>query len=324
VGPTTAVVIPNWNGMRWLADCLRSLAEQTRSPAETIVVDNGSTDGSLELLRAHEPGVTVVSLATNTGFAHAVNRGIEAASAELVVLLNNDVILEPDWLERMVAAIESDPRAASVASKMVDLAHPDLLYDAGDVLRRDGACEQRGRFERDDGRFDLPGEVFGACAGAAIYRRGAVLAVGGFDERFFTYIEDVDLALRLRLAGWGCLYEPAVARHAGEGSSVELSNPLTYWVERNTLLLIAKTFPLRWLVWVAYRQLGWAWHALRGGRLRAHLRGALAALPLMPAMLRDRRALRGRAAVSMDTAVPARPIRGRAAGGHPSRHAVAR
>ncbi len=151
-----------------------------------------------------------------------------------------------------------------------------------------------------------------------------VLEVGAFDERFFTYIEDVDLALRLRLAGWSCLYEPAVARHAGEGSSGKLSNPLTYWVERNTVLLMAKTFPLRWLPWVAYRQLGWAWHALRGGRLSAHLRGALAAVPLLPAMLRERRGLRARSPVSMVEAVPARPIRGRGAGGHRSRHAVAR
>jgi GT2 family glycosyltransferase len=166
--------------------------------------------------------------------------------------------------------------------------------------------------------------VFGACAGAALYRRSVVLDAGGFDERFWTYLEDVDLALRLRLAGWGCRYEPAVARHAGEGSSVRLSKPLQFWVERNTLLLVAKAFPARWLPQVAYRQLGWAWHALRGGRLGAHLRGAFAALPLLPAILRERRALRSAARMPLDGVVPARPIRGRHAGGHPSRHAAAR
>ncbi|HEU0023506.1 MAG TPA: hypothetical protein VFQ12_02665, partial [Thermoleophilaceae bacterium] len=227
-----------------------------------------------------------------------------------------------DWLERMARTLESDAGAASVACKMADLHHPELLYDAGDVLRRDGACEQRGRFERDDGRFDEPGEVFGACAGAALYRRDAVLALGGFDERYFTYLEDVDLALRLRLAGWGCRYEPVVARHAGEGSSVRLTNPLAYWVERNTLLLLAKAFPVRWLPLVAYRQAGWTWHALRQRRLSAHLRGALAAMPRLPGMLRGRRALRRQAAVALETVVPPRPIRGPAAGGHPSRHAA--
>ena len=317
-----AVVIPNWNGRRWLPDCLESIAAQTVSPAETIVVDNGSTDGSLELLR-ESPGVRVVSLGRNTGFAFAANRGVEAAESDLVALVNTDVVLAPDWLERMIAALESDPGAASVACKMVDLRDPDLLYDAGDVLRRDGACEQRGRFERDDGRFDEPGEVFGACAGAALYRRSVVLDAGGFDERYFTYLEDVDLALRLRLAGWRCRYEPVVARHAGEGSSVKLSDPLHFWVERNTLLLLAKAFPARWLPWIAYRQLGWAWHAGRDGRLRAHLRGALAALPLMPSMLRDRQELRQAARVPLDEVVPARPIRGTRAGGHRSRHAAA-
>jgi GT2 family glycosyltransferase len=322
VAPAVAVVIPNWNGRRWLPGCLESIAAQTVRPAEVIVVDNGSTDGSLELLEEQE-GVRALALGRNTGFAFAANRGVEAASSELVALVNTDVVLAPDWVERMAAAIEADPGAASVACKMVDLKDPSLLYDAGDVLRRDGACEQRGRFERDDGRFDAPGEIFGACAGAALYRREVVLDAGGFDERFWTYLEDVDLALRLRLAGWGCRYEPVVARHAGEGSSVRLSQPLHFWVERNTLLLVAKAFPPRWLPWVVYRQLGWARHAQRNGRLGAHLRGAAAALPLLPAILRERRALRGAARMPLDSVVPARPIRGRRAGGHPSRHATA-
>ena len=323
MAPGVAVVIPNWNGRRWLPGCLASIAAQTLAPAEVIVVDNGSTDGSLELLADH-PAVRVVALGRNTGFAFAANRGVEAAESEFVALVNTDVELAPDWLERMAAALSADPAAASVASKMVDLEDPTLLYDTGDVLRRDGACEQRGRFERDDGSYDAPGEVFGACAGAALYRRSVLLDAGGFDERFWTYLEDVDLALRLRLAGWGCRYEPAVARHAGEGSSVKLSKPLHFWVERNTLLLVAKAYPARWLPQVAYRQLGWAWHALRDGRLGPHLRGAAAALPLLPAVLRERRDLRSAARAPLETVVPARPIRGRRAGGHPSRHAAAR
>ncbi len=312
-----AVVIPNWNGARWLPGCLASLAEQTLPPSETIVVDNGSTDGSLELLQESHPEVRVIELGRNTGFAFAANRGIEAARAGTLALVNTDVTLEPDWLERMSGALEADPRAASAASKMLDLSRPSLIYDAGDILRRDGACEQRERFRPAAGRCDERGEVFAACAGAALYRRDAVLSVGGFDERFFAYLEDVDLGLRLRLAGFTCAYEPAVAYHAGEGSSDALSRPVTVWVERNTLLLVTKAFPLRWLPFVLYRQLGWAWHALRERRLRAHLGGVLAALPLLPAMARERRRLRRSAVVPVEVAVPSRPIRGSRAGGHP-------
>jgi GT2 family glycosyltransferase len=314
-------VIPNWNGRPWLPGCLESLIAQSRPPLETIVVDNGSRDDSLAYLRTEHPWVRVLALGANTGFAHAANRGVRAARSDVVALINTDVRLDPDWLARMAAVLAADQTAASVACKMLDLTDPTLIYDAGDVLRRDGVCEQRGRFTRDDGRFDAPGEIFGACAGAAVYRRHALLEVGGFDERYFAYLEDVDLALRLRLAGWRCRYEPAVARHAGEGSSHALPGGHLYLVERNTLVLIAKAFPVRWLPLVAYRQLGWAWHALRSGRLIWHLRGAAAGLRRLPGALRERRVLRRTARVTMAAVVPPRPIRGPAASGHPSGHA---
>jgi GT2 family glycosyltransferase len=320
---TASVVVPNWNGRAWLPGLLASLARQELAPAEVIVVDNGSEDGSLEYLRAEHPGVRLIGLDHNTGFAHAANRGIEAASGGLVALLNTDVVLAPDWLRRMVAALEADPSAAAVACKMLDLADPTRIYDAGDVLRRDGACEQRGRFARDDGRWDAAGEVFGACAGAAVYRREAVLAVGGFDERYFAYLEDVDLALRLQLAGWRCRYEPVVALHAGEGSSHRLAGAHHHLVARNTLMLVAKAFPARWLPLVAYRQAAWAWHALRERRVRTHLRGSAAALGLLPRVLRERGTLRREARVPIEVVVPARPIRGRHAGGHPAQIAKA-
>ena len=315
-----AVVIPNYNGERWLPGVLESIAAQTLAPAAVLVVDDGSTDGSLALLAARFPHVQVLALGANGGFARAANAGIRAVGAEAVALVNTDVELAPDWLERAVAALAAAPGAASVATKLVDLDDPALLYDAGDVLRRDGACEQRGRFERDDGGYDEPGEVFSACAGAALYRRSAVLAAGGFEERFGTYLEDVDLGLRLRLAGWSCRWEPrALARHAGGGSSAALPHGPGAWVERNTLLLVARSFPLRWLPLVAYRQAGWAWHAARAGRLRAHLAGVRMALAPLPAFVRERRALRAAAVVAIGAAVPARPIRGPRALGHPSR-----
>jgi GT2 family glycosyltransferase len=306
-----ALVIPNHNGARWLPGVLESVAAQTVAPAEVLVVDDGSTDGSADLAEGFQ-GVRVLRLGSNRGFARAANAGIAAVRAEAVALVNTDVVLAPDWLERALAALAPD--AAAVATKMVDLEDPLILYSAGDVLRRDGVCEQRGRFERDRGAYDEPGEVFSACAGAAVYRRAALVAAGGFDERLGMYLEDVELGLRLRLAGWSCRWEPrAVARHAGAGSS---GGPGAL-IERNTLLLVARYFRWRWLLPVAYRQAAWAWHAARAGRLREHLAGVRMALPLLASFVRERRDGR----VPIDAVIPRLPIRGPRAGGHPSRHA---
>ena len=314
-----SVVIPNWNGRDWLGPCLAALGDQELAPAEVIVVDNGSHDGSLEYLRDAHPEVVTVALGANTGFAHAANVGLGRSSGEFVALVNADVELAPDWLARVAGALDRDPGAAAVACKMVSLSDPSLIYDAGDILRRDGVCEQRGRFTRDDGRFDTPGEVFGACAGAALYRRSALESLGGFDERYFAYLEDVDLALRLRLAGWRCRYEPVVARHAGEGSAHQLPGGHHLLVARNTIVLVAIWFPPRWLPQVAYRQAGWLWHAARERRLAVHLRGLAAAVSMLGPALRARRARRPPPLVPIDVAVPARPFRGPRAGGHRSR-----
>jgi GT2 family glycosyltransferase len=313
-----ALVIPNHNGARWLPGVLASVAAQTVAPTEVLVVDDGSTDASAQVAAGHD-GVHVLALEGNGGFARTVNAGIAAVDAAAVALVNTDIVLAPDWLELALAALERDPRAAAVATKLVDLEDPAILYSAGDVLRRDGVCEQRGRFERDSGRYDTAGEVFSACAGAALYRRAALRATGGFDERLGTYLEDVELGLWLRLAGWRCRWEPrAVARHAGGGSSAALHHGPGAWVERNTLLLVARFFRVRWLPLVAYRQLAWAWHAARARRLRAHLAGVRMALPLFGAFVRER----DRTAVAVEEVIPRLPIRGRRAGGHPSRHAV--
>ena len=304
-----AVIVPNWNGRRWLAQCLQALREQTRPPDEIVVVDNGSTDDSLSAIAA-DPKLQVIELGRNTGFAYAANRGIEAAQSEAVALVNTDVLLAPDCLQRMLEVLERDPGRAGVACKMLQMGDERSVYDAGDFLRRDGACEQRGRYQRDDPSLDVPCEVFSPCAGAAVYRRSAVLSVGGFDERLFSYLEDVDLGLRLRLAGWRCMYEPAVAIHAGGGSSWQLDPPVEHWVQRNTLLVIAKAFPIRWLPLVAYRQLGWAWHAQRERRLKTQIKATLAALPLLGAMLAERRRLRRDAVVPIKLVIPSRAVWG--------------
>jgi GT2 family glycosyltransferase len=311
------VVVPAWNGERWLPGLFASLRAQSQAPAEVIVVDNGSQDATLDWLAREAPQARVLAQGRNTGFAVAANRGLLAARTEFVALVNTDVELAGDWVELMAARLAAEARCASVACKLVRLSDPEVLDDCGDVLRRDGVCEQRGHGRRDDGRWDAPGEVFGACAGAALYRRSAVRAAGAFDERFFSYLEDVDLALRLQLSGWRCAYEPrAVARHAGGGSSDALAKPVGYWTARNTLLLLSKHWPLRWLPLVAYRQLSWMDAAARRGHLGIHLRGLLAGLRLVPGGLRERGAWRTKP-VRVEHAVPRRPWRGPRAGGHP-------
>jgi GT2 family glycosyltransferase len=312
-----AVVIPNWNGAKWLPGCLDAIAAQTRPADEVIVVDDASRDDSVAVAQGHPLAPTVLALERNGGFGRAVNHGIRAASADAVALVNVDVALAADWLERTVRALEHDAQAAAVATKMVAMEDPGILDDTGDFLRRDGAAEQRGRFRRDQGLWDEPEEVWGACAGAALFRRDAVLGIGGVEERFVMYLEDVDLALRLRLAGWRCRYEPVLALHHGASSSQHRSRTVLGWAARNTLLIVVKYFPLRWAPYVLYRQVAWAYHAARDRRLRQHLASLASAVPLLPTMLRERRRERRAARVPIETAVPARPIRGPAAGGHP-------
>jgi GT2 family glycosyltransferase len=300
----------------------REVLQNMGADWEIVVVDDASTDGSADWVRQHWPSVRLVALQRNRGFAAVANRGAATAGPECgaLALVNTDVELSPDWVARTAAVLEGDPQVAAVATKMVSLREEGVLDDCGDVLRRDGACEQRGHGRRDDGRWDTAHDVFGACAGAALYRRSAFDAAGGFEERFVAYLEDVDLALRLGLAGWRCRYEPVVARHwgSGAGGGGGPARPIDSLVERNTLLLCARAFPWRW--WAGpmlYRQVAWAVRAAQRGELRVFLKGVRQALPLLPAFVRERGRTRREAVVPIEEVVPKRPFRGPKAGGHP-------
>jgi GT2 family glycosyltransferase len=308
-------VVPNLNGTKWFEALFRSIEAQSVRPLEVIVVDNGSSDGSADYITGRWPEIRVIKFSSNRGFAAAANAGVEAATGEFTALVNTDIELAADWLERCERELDASPKAGSIATKMVSLEDPSLLYDAGDFLRRDGATEQRGRFRTDTGRFDTPEDAWSACAGAALYRTAAVRSVGGFNERLFIYLEDIELGLRLRLNGWSCRYVPCVAKHAGGGSESELSDGATYWVERNTIAIVARYFPARWLGMVCYRQLAWALHHSRSGTLRAWLRGLAAGLGMVPSLLRERGNQRLRLS-EIERAIPKRPWRGPDAGGH--------
>jgi GT2 family glycosyltransferase len=292
------VVIPTWNGRELLDRALASLARQTVA-ADVVVVDNGSTDGTAAHLAEAWPAVAVVSLEGNRGFAAAVNAGVAASSCEYVALLNNDMEPEPAWLESLVAALDADPGAGSAASKLRMLREPERLDGAGDLVTWYGATWRRGHGEPDRGQYDEPGVIASPCAGAALYRRRALEEVGGFDERFFAYLEDADWGLRAQLAGWRCLWVPsAVAYHLGGATSRRMGALETELIARNTLALVLKSFPARRLVaWspliAAYQALVLA-RAVRAGTWSAVLRGWGAALRHLPGTLRARREVRAR------------------------------
>jgi GT2 family glycosyltransferase len=247
-----AVVIPTWNGRALLTACLAALAQQTERDFAIVVVDNGSTDDTVPWLRAEHPQVLLLANPRNYGFARAVNQGILATDAPLVAVLNNDAEPEPGWLAALLACAESDARVGMVASKMLFADRPEMINSAGICVDVTGIAWDRLGGVADDPAERAPVEIFGPCAGAALYRRVMLDEIGLFDESFFAYLEDVDLAWRGRAAGWRCFYAPAARvlhRHsatAGEGSPFKRRQ-----LGRNKVWLLAKNYPFRQLWWAA-------------------------------------------------------------------------
>ncbi len=279
---SAAVIIVNWNGKEYLRVCLDSLRAQTHPDFRVIVVDNGSSDGSLEMLATDYPEVQVEALGENTGFVIASNRGAALApDADVLVMLNNDTEVEPGWLLALTSALEAHPEAGAAASKMLLFDRRDVLHSAGDVMAPGFFPQNRGVWEKDEGQYDDDIWVFGPCGGAAAYRQQVWRTLGGFDARLFMYLEDVDLAWRMQKRGWKTVFAPEarVYHHlSATGGGVIAS----YYVGRNLLLLH------RWhLTRADWRAQGWTilrghakivWDALRAWRgkaARARLRGVL-------------------------------------------------
>ena len=215
--PPVDVIIPSYNGEQLLETCLAALSRQTLPATRVIVVDNGSDDGSQAVVGL--AGAEWLPLGRNAGFPAAVNAGIRASTAPSIALLNNDAIAEPEWLAELSGALERDPAISFAASRMIFTGDRGInaAGDAFDVRGRGGY--NRGIFEPDGPRFDEPRLVFGACAGAALYRRDLFDDVGLFDEEFFLSWEDIDLDLRATLAGHRCLYVPGAVVHHDQGAS---------------------------------------------------------------------------------------------------------
>jgi GT2 family glycosyltransferase len=242
-----SVIVVNWNGAAYLSECLASLAHQSYPELEIIVVDNGSTDDSLTLLRhAASDRVTVIEAGRNLGFAGGNNLGIRAAIGTYVALLNNDAVAEAGWVEALVRAASTDSRVGMCASKIYLYGQPGVLDGAGLLISGDGIGRGRGRLEPDGPAFTREEDILLPSACAALYRRAMLDEIGFFDEQFFAYCEDSDLGLRARIAGWRCRYVPdAVVYHRYSGSTSPYSTFKAFHVERNRIWVVAKCFPLR-------------------------------------------------------------------------------
>ncbi len=300
----TAVVL-TFNGRELLDRMLPTLLAQRYPDFEVVVVDDGSSDGTAAHLHERWPEVRVIENPANLGVAASLNRGVEAADGEYVALLNNDLELDPDWLDALVGTLDRHPGAASATGLLLDFHDRDRIEAAGDLMRwsgmsghlRDGQSVEQGRGEA--------AAVFSPCAGAALYRRTALAEVGAFDEDFFAYLEDIDWGFRAQLAGHGARYEPAaVAYHMGGATTGRQLSRFVALQRRNNILVVLKNYPpaalLRHLPKVLAFQVVTLLASARDGILVAHLRGLAQVVGMLPRMLRKRHAIQRTRRASLD------------------------
>jgi GT2 family glycosyltransferase len=295
---SAAVVIPSWNSRGLLPRCLDSLREQG-AEIEPMVVDNGSVDGSVDYLEAE--GVPHVSLPRNAGFAAAVNLGAARTGSDAILVLNADTALEPGCVGRLLDALEADAALGGVQPRILQLeAGADVasarLYSAGQALTADGRAHELGAGDSQRPEWLAPREVFGVCGAACLLRRELFVELGGYDESYFAFYEDVDLNVRARIAGWRFGYVPeAVVWHVGNASWSEgFPRPAAEnarRVARNRLATQIKFMPVGAFPRIAAVEIGSLARAARERRFVATVRGKLAVLGMLPALLRERRRL---------------------------------
>ena len=275
---TVAVIIPNYNGQKYLSDCLKSLRKQSFQDFKVIMVDNGSSDGSISVVKRDFPEVQIIGLSENTGFANAVNVGIKETGAKYVFLLNNDTVCEEGVLDALVKVLDKKKSVFSVQAKMLQIKEPHLIDDAGDYYCALGWAFAPSK-DKDNSRYSRRINVTSACAGAAMYRREVFEEIGYFDEAHFCYLEDVDVGYRARLYGYDNVMEPgAIVYHVGSGSSgsrhnafkVELTaaNNLYFIYKNMNALQVIINLPL-FLAGVIIKHVFY----VRKGLGKAHLRG---------------------------------------------------
>jgi GT2 family glycosyltransferase len=240
--PFFSVVVPTHNGLRHLAPMLEALRGQTFADSEVIVVDDASSDQSAQFVAEQHPWARLIVNRRNLGFAASCNTGADAARGRYIVLLNNDTEPDVTWLAELAAAIVAHPQAAIIASKLLLYDRRDTLHTTGDLLGADGIAHNRGVWEVDAGQYDQGGQIFSGCGGASAYRKDIWQALGGFDEDFWMYLEDVDLGFRVRLLGGEVVFAPQ-ARVYHRLSASGGDTLASYYVGRNTIWLLAKNMP---------------------------------------------------------------------------------
>ncbi|MDQ5940828.1 MAG: hypothetical protein QG632_554 [Candidatus Dependentiae bacterium] len=288
-----SVIIPNWNGKRLLGQCLDALSKQTYKDFEIIVVENGSTDGSVEYIEENYPEVVLLKQKENLGFAGGVNVGLKHSQAKYKILLNNDTAVDESWLGALVHTAEKNPNAFAVVSKILEASkrkNPKYynIDSTGDQYSIWGMPFPRGRGEVDTGQFNKPEQVFAACGGSVLYRATLLEKVGLFDEDFFAYYEDVDISFRARLMGYDILYEPkSVVYHAIGATSGGGLKPFTrFHSVKNAHYLYLKNMPAslfwRFLPRFLLGQIMVFASSIKHGLLLSHLKGLVWVLLFLP------------------------------------------
>lgn len=243
-----SVIIPNYNGERFLNNCLLSLRKQSFNDLEIILVDNNSSDNSVELVKTNYPEVLTICLDKNYGFSKAVNEGILLSKSSYIILLNNDTTVEKDFVENLYKSITSKKKAFSVASKMITMNNKNILDSAGDLYTIIGWGINKGS-GRNINSYNKPSTIFSACAGACIYKRAVFDKIGLFDENHFAYLEDIDVGWRALRYGYRNYYEPsAICYHVGSGSSgskynefkIKLSSRNSIYINYKNMTLLQK------------------------------------------------------------------------------------
>lgn len=265
--PVVSIIIPNWNGQAYLETCLESLKKQTYPDFEVIVVDNGSTDGSVSFLKAkYSSFILLIELPKNTGFDYATNIGITHAKGEFIATLNNDTEADPHWLQELIKGMDYKGQVGMCASKILFFHQRHIIDKVGHLFYPDGQNRGRGCMEEDRGQYDEIEEVFFPDACAALYRKEMLDEVGLFDEDFFAYGDDAELGFRARLFGWKSIYIPAaIVYHIHSGTSGAYAPDKIFFVERNRLWLALKLLPWPLLLLNPYyTAIRYFWHIYSG------------------------------------------------------------